>query len=77
MEKSMSLKITFAVETTDQAFKLIESACQELEGSLVVNGAGIFRDPSSTHFRLKAARDHINSALTLLEKVDWPTCEDY
>lgn len=73
----MSLKITLAIETTDQAFKLIESAYRELEGSLVVNGAGIFRDPSSTHFRLKAARENINSALTLLEKADWPTSEDY
>lgn len=45
--------------------------------SAMVNGHSIIADPSELRSRLMAARSALDSALTSLDRTDWPSREDY
>jgi hypothetical protein len=72
-------KISKAEAATDRVLSLVCTALEQLhrfEGR-IVNGHGVFSDPSQKRQSLRAASRAIEEALAEMDKAQWPTPTDY
>lgn len=69
-----------AAAATDAIQDHVGTALEALQDGFngrIVNGYGIYTDPSSRHIDLLNARKAIDAALSVMNATKWPTNADY
>lgn len=69
-----------AAAATNTIQEHVSSALERLQGGFngrIVNGFGIYADPSNRHCDLIEARKAIDAALTVMKATKWPTEAEY
>ncbi|NSZ61137.1 hypothetical protein FY133_24205 (plasmid) [Agrobacterium tumefaciens] len=69
-----------AAAATNSILEHVSSALERLQGGFngrIVNGFGIYADPSNRHYDLIEARKAIDAALAVMKATKWPTEAEY
>lgn len=71
--------ITKAADATDQIQDHVDVAIDRLRGfnGRIVNGYGIYSDPSMRRSDLVEAQKAIEAALSVMRSTDWPSNAEY
>jgi hypothetical protein len=76
-KSEVEIKVAATEKACREAQAAWSAAAEALSGGVGVNGYGIFYDPSQLRDKLMDARSHIDGALAVLERIDWPTRAEY
>jgi len=77
LKSDVEIKVAAAEKACREAQAAWSAAAEALSGGVSVNGYGIFHDRSQLRDKLMDARTHIEGALAVLERIDWPTSAEY
>ncbi len=73
-------KIAEAAAATDAVQREVGRALERLNSGFngrIVNGYGVYSDPSRQRTDLRAALEALTAALAVIDRTSWPTPRDY